>query len=307
MTVRGRLLTIAFSLALVCTANGQIAGLGDVQSSSDADHFDTLRLRTGVLFGVESPFYYAGVAVQNTHYARAEWDRDAQAIVAMWRRQRPDTLAGSVGEVGLVRVAGRKRLIGDATWSLQPNARTGIELLAAGDLVETQKALEQATAYTFFGVSAERQLSERFTIIGLAGYQHFTDDNSRVHLRGRLVWLLVPEHGISAQLRVRRFDTGQLDVDDAYFNPESYNEWQAAVAMRKRYAGWMWSGTVAAGREDIAGSGQNATALAELRAEGAIGKDIRIVLHASYNRSAGFVDADGYWYRSFGAMVIVPF
>jgi len=245
--------------------------------------------------------------VQTTHYDQASWDRDAKAILALWRKQDRETLAGTIGEVGLVRVAGRTRLIGDATWSLRPAPRTGIELIAAADLVETQRALDQATAYTLLGVSAERQLTERFTVIGLTGYQRFTDGNARVHLRGRLIWLLVPEHGITAQLRVRRYDTKQLDVGDAYFNPERYQEWQAALAMRKRYAGWLWSGTIAAGREEIDGNVRQTTKLAELRAEGTIAKDIRLSLHASYNRSAGFAAADGYWYRAVGVTVIVPF
>jgi len=105
---------------------------------------------------------------------------------------------------------------------------------------------------------------------------------------------------------VRRFDTKQLDLGEAYFNPERYQEWQAALAMRKRYTGWLWSGTLAAGREDIDGV-QQTTKLAELRAEGTIAKDIRVSLRASYNRSAGFAAADGYWYRTVGVTVIVPF
>jgi hypothetical protein len=246
--------------------------------------------------------------VQTTRYDQSGWDRDAKAILALWRKQDRETLAGTVGEVGLVRVAGRTRVIGDATWSLRPAPHTGIELLAAGDLVETQRALDQATAYTSLGISAEQQLTERLSVIGLTAYQRFTDGNARVHLRGRLIWLLVPKQGITAQLRVRRFDTKQLDVGDAYFNPERYQEWQAALAMRKRYAGWLWSGTIAAGREEIDGNVRQTTKLAELRAEGTIAKDIRLSLHASYNRSAGFAAAaDGYWYRTVGVTVIVPF
>ncbi len=287
-------------------AQAQMAIPGDISANSDATGFDALRLRSGVLLRYASPFDYAGVVAQTTHYSQSRWDRDAPAIMALWRRQRRETLAGTIGEAGLVRIAGRTRVIGDATLSLRPSARTGVELLVASDLVATQRALDHATAYTFFGISAERQLTERFTAIGLAGYQRFTDGNERLHLRGRLIWMLVPEHGISAQLRWRQFESEQLDVDRAYFNPESYGEWQAGVAIRKRYAGWQWSGTLAAGREEIDSDTTNPTALAELRTEGTLGKDIRVVLRASYNRSAGFAVADGNWYRVVGLTVIVP-
>jgi len=300
-----RLMAALGAMLLAFGASAQVAVLGDVNAGGDSDHFETLRLRTGVLTDYESFFRYAGVAVQNTHYERSAWHRDSQSILVLWRNQHRDTLAGTIAEAGLVRIDGRIRPIGDATWSLRPRPHTGIELLAAGDLVETTRALDRAIAHTFLGISGEQQLSPRVTVIGLAGYQRFTDGNARVHLRGRLIVILVPQHGISAQLRVRQYGTKQLDVDDAYFNPGHYREWQAGLAMRKRYAGWIWSGTLATGRESFE-SVRQTTKLAELRAEGSLGRGTRIVLHGSYNRSAGFVAANGYWDRVIGVTLIVP-
>jgi hypothetical protein len=286
----------------------QTAGLGEISLGSDAQHFDALKLRTGALLDYASAFDYHGVAAQTTHYTQAGWNRDAPAVLVLWRKQNRDTLVGSIGEAGVVRIAGRTRLIGDATWSLRPSPRTGIELLAAADLVETQPALERATAYTFAGVSAERELAPRFTAIALAGYQRFSDGNERVHLRGRLIWMLIPEQGLSAQLRVRQYQSRQLEVGGAYFNPGRYREWQAGLAMRKRAAGWLWSGTLAAGREQLDDEEQRTTLLADVRAEGALGRNVRLALHASYNRSAGFAaERNGYWYRVVGVTVIVPF
>ncbi len=309
--MRPRARMAAAALFAIVTAAGleaQTAGLGEISINSDAEHFDALKLRTGALLDYASPFDYLGVAAQTTHYTQDGWKRDAPAVLVLWRKQNRDTLAGSIAEAGVVRIAGRTRLIGDATWSLRPSPRTGIELLAAADLVETQPALERATAYTFAGVSAERQLSPRFTAIGLAGYQRFSDGNERVHLRGRLIWMLIPEQGLSAQLRVRQYQSRQLEVGGAYFNPGRYREWQAGLAMRKRAAGWLWSGTLAAGREQLDDDVQQTTLLADVRAEGTLGRNVRLALHASYNRSAGFAAEDsGYWYRVVGVTIIVPF
>jgi hypothetical protein len=307
VTLHTRVLVAALATLAACCAQGQWAGIGDVNASSDADHFDAFRIRTGALFSYASPYRYMGLAAQTTHYDQSGWQRDAPAILFLWRNQQRDTLTGTIAEGGVVRVAGRMRLIGDATWSLRPTVHTGVELIAAGDIVETQRALDRATTYTLLGISAEQQLTKRVTVIGLGGYQHFTDGNARVHLRGRLIWLLVPEHGITAQLRWRRYDTQQLDVDGAYFNPGRYSDWQAGLAIRKRHAGWLWSGTVAAGREQIDRNVRQTTKLAELRTEGTAFRDLRIVLHASYNRSAGFASAEGYWYRLIGVTVVVPF
>lgn len=307
--MRMRVLFAAFlaMIAAAAAAHAQTAVLGDVSASGDTDHFAALHLRAGGLADYESPFHYFGLAAQTTHYSQSGWHADAPAVLVLWRNQRSDTLAGTIAEGGVVRVAGRIRPIGDATWSLRPAAHTGIELLASSDLVETQRALESATTYTFAAASIERDLSERFTAIGLAGVQHFTDGNDRVHLRGRLIWLLVPEQGLSAQLRWRQYDSKQLDVGGAYFNPEHYREWQAGLAIRKRYAGWIWSGTVAAGREEIDRSVQHPTKLAEFRAEGPLAKGTRLAVHASYNRSAGFGIGQNYSYRTVGVTVIVPY
>lgn len=309
MSARMSRLFLAALAAMLTTlaAHAQTAALGDVSATGDADHFAALRLRAGALTGYTSPFRYAGVAVQTTSYTQSGWHSDAPAVLFLWRNQKRDTLAGTIAEAGVVRVEGRTRVIGDATWSLRPNPHTGIELLAESGLVETRPALEHATAQTFLGISAERQFGERFTVIGLAGHQRFTDGNERLHLRARLIWLLVPEQGISAQLRWRQFHSDQPDVGDAYFNPQRYREWQAGLVMRKHYAGWTWYGTVAAGREAIDSARRQTTGKAELRAEGPLGKRAHLVFNASYDRSAGVGLADRYWYRVIGMTVMVPF
>lgn len=307
MRIRAAVLAMALSAILTARAQAQTAITGDLRAGGDSEHFDALRLRSGGLFDYESPFRYAGFVAQTTHYTQSGWHRDAPAVLILWRKQNRETLAGTIAEAGVVRIAGRMRVVGDATWSLRPSPRTGIELLAAADLVETQRSLERATAYTFAGISAERQLTPRFTAIGLAGYQRFTDGNERVHLRGRLIWMLIPRNGLSAQLRWRQYDSNGIDAGGEYFNPGRYREWQAALAMRKRSGGWIWSGTLGAGREQIDRDVQQTTLLADFRAEGTLGKDTRLVLYASYNRAAGFAAADGYWCRVVGISIIVPF
>jgi hypothetical protein len=295
------LCTVLFSFA----ANAQTATIGEVLGSTDDDGFDALRLRAGGLWRFASPYDYTGAVAQTSRYAYQEWREDAPAVLFVWRDQRRDTLAGTMGEAGLVRIGGRTRVIGDAVWSLRPEPRTGFELILAGDLIETQRALERGTAYTFAAISGERQFGERFTAIGLAGYQRFTDGNARPHARGRLIYLLHPDHGITAQLRWRQFGSEELD-DPGYFNPDRYREWQVALAMRKRYAGWQLYGSVGAGRETISSDITNPTLLVDVRAEGTVFRDVRVMARASYNRSAGFGLSEDYWYRVASVSVIVP-
>jgi hypothetical protein len=184
-------------------------------------------------------------------------------------------------------------------------------VLAAGDIVATRKAIEAGVAYGFVGASVEQTFADRFTAIGLVAYQPFTDGNDRVHLRGRLIWTVAPDYGVNVQLRWRQYESSKDDVDDAYFNPDRYRQWQGAVAMRRRFGSWIVSGSLGAGREliDRAGDGTEGHPVrtAELRAEGALNATTRLAFYALYSRTTGYVDAPNYAYRQAGVTLIHSF
>lgn len=277
-----------------------------VDAASDTDGFHAYRARAGGLYRYDNPWSYAGVAVQSSAYRQDGFRAEAPAILGVYRDQRRDTLAGVDIEAGAARISGHVRPIGDATWRLTPSSVVAVDLTASADLVETPRALERGIGHAFLATGVELKLSERLTATGLAGYQPFTDGNARTHLRGRLIWLAVPEQGVTLQLRYKQYDTRELDVEGAYFNPERYRQWLAVAAIRKRHAGWIFSGALGAGQEHATGSEQRASYLAEVRAEGPIVDDIRLVVRAGYYRAAGFIDDAGYAYRSIGASIVVP-
>ncbi|MHB8494977.1 MAG: hypothetical protein ACYC9Z_01940 [Casimicrobiaceae bacterium] len=288
-------------------ASATPAILGGIDVASDTDGFHATRFRAGGLYPYVSYFDYAGVALQATHYSQAGWDREASGVVGLWRRQDPRTLAGIDAKVGVVQVAGHTRAIGDATWSLRPATDTGVELIAAGDLVETPKAIERGIAYGLFAASVEHTFAERFTAIGFAGYQPFTDGNSRTQLRARLIWQAVPAWGLNTEFRWRQYRSSKDDVGGAYFNPDRYRQWVGALSMRRHTGSWTLSGALGAGRETIDGSDTHPVRMAELRAEGALSGNLRLVAYASYNRSTGYVDAPDYSYRQVGFTLIRAF
>jgi hypothetical protein len=303
-----RSIVAATAIGLAATAFAQApAALGNLEYSSDSDGFHATRIRAGGLRPYASYFDHAGVAVQDTHYAQAGWGQDVGGIVGIWRSQAPATLAGINAEAGVVRVGGRTRAVADVTWSVRPATDTGVELIAAGDLVATRKAIERAIAFGFFGASIEQTFADRFTAIGLVGYQPFTDGNERVHWRGRLIWQAVPEQGINVQVRWRQYASRKDDVEGAYFNPDRYRQWQGVVGFRRRLGGWTYTGALGAGRETINGTDTHPVRMVELRGEGALDDKVRLAWHASYNRSTGYVDAPDYAYREVGVTLIYPF
>ena len=302
-----RRVAAALALLLATAAHAQSpALLGNLDFASDTDAFHASRVRVGGLYPYRSFVDHFGVAVQNTHYSQSGWSRDAGGIVGVWRNQDPSTLLGLNGEAGVVQVAGHTRGVGDVTWGFRPARDTGIELIAAGDLVATQKAIDRAIAYGFLAASVEQTFADRFTAIALAAYQPFTDGNDRVHLRARLIWQALPEHGLNVQFRWRQYESRKDDVEGAYFNPDRYRQWQGFVGMRRRFGSWVWIGGLGAGRETVNGTDTHPVRLAEIRGEGALTERVRLALYAIYSRSTGYVDAPDYAYREIGVTLIHP-
>ncbi len=284
-----------------------VAPMADFSVGSDSDGFKSLRLRLSVLPSYANTWSHSGAVIQSTRYEQGDFRKDVAAVLGIYRDQRRDTLAGVDVEAGVARVAGHLRPVGEMNLRLSTSLNTSVDLIASADLVETPKALERGTAYTFAAASFEQRLSERFTFTGLAGWQHFTDGNSRPHVRARLIWLAIPDAGITLQLRYRQYWSRELDVGGAYFNPQDYRQWLGVVAMRKRHAGWIYSGALGAGQENSTGAGSHPAYLAEARAEGPLGPNARLVLRAAYNRSAGFIDSPDYASRVIGGSVVIPF
>jgi hypothetical protein len=285
----------------------RFAPLAEAAYGSDTDGLHSLRARAGGLLSYENPWSYAGVVAQSTRYTRGDFEKDATGVLGVYRDQRRDTLAGVDIEAGVVRVSGHLRPVGDATWRIALAPSTSLDFIASADLVETPVAIDRGIGYTFAALGAEQRLGDRFTATALGGIQSFSDGNSRTHLRARLIFLAWPDEGITAQLRYRRYASREADVGGAYFNPDTYQQWLAVGAIRKRHAGWILSAALGAGRERSSGIDSRAAYLAEARAEGPIGGGARLLVSAGYHRSAGFVDSPDYAYRFVAATVIVPF
>lgn len=272
----------------------------------DADGFSNLFLRGGALFEYRSHLQYRGFAVQNARYSSDGWSDNVPGIVGLYRNQRADTLAGLQAEFGLVSVSGHARPVGDVTWTRRPRASTGIELLAAADVVGTRAAIERGISYGLLAASVEQQFGERVTGILLAGWQPFTDGNARALWRGRTIVSLLPEEGLTLQARWRQYRSRENDVDGAYFNPRDYRNWDAGLALRRRIGSWTVAGLAGAGRERAEQASWQTTAIAELRAEGPLSGRARLSIGVLYSRAAGFAASDDYWYGTANVSVILP-
>ena len=164
--------------------------------------------------------------------------------------------------------------------------QTGGELILQRDFVETRAALDAGVTQAFIAGSVDHALSERWTAIGFAGAQRFSDGNDRAHLRGWLIYTLVPECGLAVQARVRGYDNSRAG-SAFYFNPERYETADFGLRLRRGFAGWRLHALLAAGEERIDDASTNPTRFAQLNADRVLAGDIRIGVRYAYSRAAG--------------------
>jgi hypothetical protein len=221
----------AIVMACAGAAHGQSASLlGNVDFAVDAAGLHVSKVRLGGLYPLGYCMDRISVPMQTTPALQALPPRDAGAAMGLWQNASAAT-AGVDAEAGVIQAGGHNRTAGDAAWRIRPAPDTSVELLAAGDLVSTQDAIGRGIAYGFVGSSVERTFKDRFTAIGLAGYQSFTDGNERVHLRAGVVWQAMPEYGLNVQWRWREYASRKEDVEGAYFNPSAYSQNQVAAGV----------------------------------------------------------------------------
>ncbi len=144
------------------------------------------------------------------------------------------------------------------------------------------------------------------TVVGVAGYQDFSDGNHRTHGRVKLIVQPSLEMGLTLQARYRMYHSDANEVARSYFNPERYNEAMLAIGWRKRFEGWMGSMTAGVGRQRVGDDGRTPTRLLEAGLESPAKGTQSLRLRAGLNKSASYGGPD-YTYRYAQAEWLIGF
>ena len=286
-----------------------VNGVGaDLTATRDSERFRSDRLRAGTLLTYESPYDYMGIAGGGTRYRQDGWSAERYTVGGVVKKIERATGAGLHASAALSSVGDHLRLVGEGTWNVRAGDRTGFELLGQRDFVETRAGLEAGTMTNFVAASVDHALTERLTLIGLAGLQYFSDDNLRGHLRGRLIYSLLPEQGLSVQLRARAYESSRAG-GVLYFNPETYERADIGLRLRRSIGDWRVLAAAGAGRERIDRSVENPTHYLEAGAERRFANRVSLALNLTVTRSSDSNNASGgtYSWRYFRAVLIVPF
>jgi len=281
----------------------------DFVGTADTDHFRSARLRAGALLQHESADKYIALGGGYTRYEQNDFAANRYSLGAAIRNVVRSTGAGVVATGGVSQVGDRTRAVFEATWNVRLSQTGGFELIGQRDFVESSAALDAGTMTNFVGASVDYTIADRLTLIALGGLQYFSDDNRRDHLRARVIYVLLPEQGLSVQAKVRAYESSNA-TSAFYFNPENYREADIGLRLRRSVGNWRLLAAAGGGKEEINRSVENRTYYVEARAERRFADGVSLVLSYALDHSAGSDSSSGgghYTWNYFRAVLVIPF
>lgn len=225
--------------ALFATPVAALAGEDSTQAagvsffaSNDADNTAVVKIGLNFDYDFTNPDDYQGIHLETFVFA------SSGSAATIHERGYFDFAGGGTrwkwsGEAG----TDGHTFLGSGTIHTDESFRQ--EYFLSRDLVETPLGLSRGLYYTYGGASYDIPIDDQNTLTVLGGVQSFTGKNYRLQLRGTYVYAVVPDWGLSIQLRSRYFWNSTPHEFD-YFSPDYYFEAIPTVQMRRFYARWQY-------------------------------------------------------------------
>ncbi|WDS37080.1 hypothetical protein [Pseudoxanthomonas sp.] len=290
------LITIAVLAALGAPAfaaddSAHQAVRADLVLGSDSDGNQTLKSNLGWDWRYVAPDQWSGVQVQDARFSGDGWHKQEQRVylsgaglAGAWRWE------GDVGSNG-------HRLLGNASIHSEDAYRK--EFFVERDVLETQRGVRNGWVQTYAGGALDLPLSERWSATTLAALQDFgVGDNLRSHLRANLVYALLPQQGISMQLRTRYYHDSHTGEGD-YYAPGTYRQAMGVLAWRRYIGGTQWYARAGLGRQQSGDDAWRQARLLEFGVETPRWKQAWLRLDAGYTDTPAINGSSdsGYNYR----------
>lgn len=249
MSLRPWVVLLGLAMAMPVVAQDGDAGRGaaraDAWLGSDSEGNQTRKLTLGWDVAHRDQDHWWGLKVERVHFSGDRWSESEDRAYVSGAGGGPDwSWDGDIGSNG-------HDLIGRGTIHSRDARRK--EFFIERDVLETRKGTANGWVQTFAGAAIDLPMGERWNASLLAGVQDFdTGDNLRTHLRMNLVHVLVPEQGVSLQLRTRYFHNSDPREAD-YFSPPWHGEALGVLGWRRFVGGYRWQASAGAGRQRSAG------------------------------------------------------
>ena len=253
-------ISIAILVLTTGIANGAAAAgpafvTGEFTRSTDSADFTARR------FGAGAGFYTsAGNFVDKLAYRHARLDYEGPAFATDGSADtvQASKLFGGVradGEITRARVDsfGSRTLGAFQLAGALPGA-VNLEARFEKDLVESAPSLVQGLTYSAYTLAADKEITPRFVLAGLAGRMNFSDHNKRDLFRLKGTYVVQEDLGLSVYARARHYSDSQAG-SLLYFSPDSYNEYLGGLRIRRRVGELrgMVSAFIEAGRQKANG------------------------------------------------------
>ncbi len=180
------------------------------------------------------------------------------------------------------------------------------------DLVESAPSLKQGITYSAYTLAADKEITPRFVVAGVAGRLDFSDNNKRDLFRLKATYVVMEDIGLSVYAKARHYSDSRPG-GLLYFSPDSYSDYLGGVRIRRRVGELrgMVSAYVEAGRQKANGIGSPVRGW-QLRLESFPNKpwhyDFAIGLQTSADAGSSQPTVNGdYQYKYARASVVVPF
>ncbi|TAK09874.1 MAG: hypothetical protein EPO39_01450 [Candidatus Manganitrophaceae bacterium] len=230
-----------------------------------ADNDDLQTRKTDLMIGRRfSGLHVLSVLFQNQHFSQRDRDLDMRGVQGRYDGQLGDALS--------VALQGGPAKYGDGWTPLsygqllyRPTDRFRVELGAGREAVETFAAFDRHITLTSASLGVDYNLTRRVALVGLLYTQRFSDGNDRQGGIAKTVVVLSEQIGLSAQARLRFFESGRDDVV-GYFNPARFREEQLLLNLKRTLRpGWRLEALTGPGYQQISGGDHNVTWLVEGR------------------------------------------
>lgn len=230
--------------------------------SSDKAGFETFKLLAGLDFSYRDPEHYLGIAAQRAHYEGPGFAVGYSRVYLDYADSR-DNGDGTSWKWNALLGGDDRTWLGSAEIFREHADGSRDDLFLERDIVETREGTRRGIYYTLLGVAKDFAFSPRWSATGVVAVQDFSGDNTRAIFKGRLVYVLSADWGLSAQLRTRWFrDSSPYEYD--YFSPRWYGEWIPALQLRRFYGGNQFRLALGYGSQRASDRGWQATKLAEI-------------------------------------------
>lgn len=278
------------------TETRQAMALPQIQYASDSDGLNILKAG-----GVFMPDYRHGLQWRGLELLDLRYAQNGQVLhgqSASYAVQDTDARTG-MGynyRIGYSSLPAGQLVIGEYSLNRSWDDKTNVGLFAARDWVESLPALQRQVHYTLAGANVDRTLTDGLTLVGAASLTQFSDQQQRQQQRLRLVWDVLPEHGITLQWAYRHQRGASNVTERLYFNPESLQESLVGAGWRKRLQGWTLGGRAAWGWQRVNADDSTPARVAEIHAQSPVQRNGFLKLRAGHLVMAG-LSGPGYAYR----------